>query len=125
MVNLNGISVVIQVDNRQVAIPAEYVREMVSMPGCTGLPNTPAHVRGVVNLRGRVLPAVDTRVLLGMKSARAEAEQLVDMLKQREEEHRRWITELEASIRECRDFHLATDPTKCAFGKRFYPFKAD
>lgn len=125
MINLNGVSVVIQVDNRQVAIPAEYVREMVSMPGCTGLPNVSPHIRGVVNLRGRVLPAVDTRVPLGMKSARAEAEQLVGMLKQREEEHRRWITELEASILESREFHLATDPTKCAFGKWYYSFKAE
>ena len=125
MINLNGISVVIRVDNRQVAIPAEHVREMVSMPRCTTLPNAPKHIRGVVNLRGRVLPAVDTRMLLGMVSARAEAEQLVNMLKQREEEHRRWIAELEASIRECREFRLATDPTKCAFGKWYYSFKAE
>ena len=44
------------------------VQEICSLPPVTRIPGTSAHVRGVVNLRGRVVPVVDLRVLFGMES---------------------------------------------------------
>ncbi|WP_263282726.1 chemotaxis protein CheW [Sphingomonas nostoxanthinifaciens] len=41
------------------------VREIRAWSPATPLPNTPPHVRGVVNLRGVVLPVLDLRHLLG------------------------------------------------------------
>jgi purine-binding chemotaxis protein CheW len=35
------------------------VKEIVAMPAATRLPGAPAHVRGVVNLRGQLLTVVD------------------------------------------------------------------
>lgn len=37
------------------------VREIIRMPTVTQMPGTPDHVRGVINLRGRVIPVVDLR----------------------------------------------------------------
>jgi purine-binding chemotaxis protein CheW len=44
------------------------VQEICGLPPVTRVPGAAAHVRGVVNLRGRVVPVVDLRVLFGMES---------------------------------------------------------
>ena len=41
------------------AFDSTAVREIVTMPPATRLPGAPAHVRGVVNLRGQLLTVVD------------------------------------------------------------------
>jgi purine-binding chemotaxis protein CheW len=41
------------------------IREIRAWSAATPLPGTPAHVCGVVNLRGLVLPVIDLRMLLG------------------------------------------------------------
>lgn len=42
------------------------VREIVPVPPVTRVPRAPPAVRGVVNLRGKILPVIDLRDLLGM-----------------------------------------------------------
>lgn len=39
-----------------------YVREIIKMQPITPLPDVPDYVRGVINLRGRVIPVVDVRL---------------------------------------------------------------
>ncbi|WP_022685936.1 chemotaxis protein CheW [Sphingomonas phyllosphaerae] len=41
------------------------IREIRAWSAATPLPNSPAHICGVVNLRGIVLPVIDLRMLLG------------------------------------------------------------
>jgi purine-binding chemotaxis protein CheW len=41
----------------------------------------------------------------------------VAMLEQRKQDHKRWLDELAASVREARAFTLTTDPHACAFGR--------
>jgi len=53
----------------EIGIPILQCREIVRAPAITRVPEAPDHVRGVVNLRGRILPAVDTRKCLGYESA--------------------------------------------------------
>jgi purine-binding chemotaxis protein CheW len=45
------------------------VREIIGYMDITAVPQTPAHVRGVINLRGQVIPVVDLRSKFGMESA--------------------------------------------------------
>ena len=42
------------------------VREIIALMEITAVPMTPDHVRGVLNLRGRVIPVVDLRLKFGM-----------------------------------------------------------
>jgi purine-binding chemotaxis protein CheW len=42
------------------------VRELIGMMDITRVPRAPAHVRGVINLRGKVIPVVDLRVKFSM-----------------------------------------------------------
>ncbi|MBN1546641.1 MAG: purine-binding chemotaxis protein CheW [Syntrophaceae bacterium] len=42
------------------------VREIVGMMNITRIPQTPLYIKGVVNLRGKVIPVVDLRLKFGM-----------------------------------------------------------
>jgi purine-binding chemotaxis protein CheW len=42
------------------------VQEIKGHSGITPIPNTPPHVKGVMNLRGTVIPVVDLRIKFGM-----------------------------------------------------------
>jgi purine-binding chemotaxis protein CheW len=48
------------------ALPVGAVQEIIRVAEITRVPDAPAVVRGVVNLRGRVLPVVDLRLRLGL-----------------------------------------------------------
>ena len=48
------------------ALPLVQVREILRLPPITRLPGAPAFLRGVVNLRGAILPLVDLREELGL-----------------------------------------------------------
>ena len=45
------------------------VREIIGMVDVTPLPRTPSFVRGVINLRGKIIPVIDLRLKFGMQSA--------------------------------------------------------
>jgi purine-binding chemotaxis protein CheW len=45
------------------------VREIIKLVPITPVPQMPAHVNGVVNLRGKIIPVVDLRVRFGMPAA--------------------------------------------------------
>ncbi len=49
-------------------IPVLAVREIMGLQDITAVPQTPPHVRGVINLRGKVIPVVDLRLKFGMES---------------------------------------------------------
>jgi purine-binding chemotaxis protein CheW len=42
------------------------VREIIGLMPITAVPRTPGFIRGVINLRGRIVPVVDLRVKFGM-----------------------------------------------------------
>lgn len=44
------------------------VREIIGVIDITPLPRTPAHVKGVINLRGKIIPVLELRSRFGMPS---------------------------------------------------------
>jgi purine-binding chemotaxis protein CheW len=51
------------------AVPVSKVKEIIGMLEVTPVPHTPEHVRGVINLRGKVVPVIDLRSKLGVPAA--------------------------------------------------------
>jgi len=47
------------------------VRELISLCEITSVPRTPHFVKGVINLRGKVIPVVDLRLKFDMEAAEA------------------------------------------------------
>lgn len=48
------------------SIGINYVKEIIRVGAITRIPEAPEHVRGVTNLRGRIIPVVELRTRLGM-----------------------------------------------------------
>jgi purine-binding chemotaxis protein CheW len=44
------------------------VKEIIGIMAITTVPQTPAYMKGVINLRGKVIPIVDLRVKFGMEA---------------------------------------------------------
>lgn len=55
------------------AISILKVQEIRGYEGVTRVPDTPDYIRGVVNLRGEIVPVLDLRMKLGLKEARYDA----------------------------------------------------
>jgi purine-binding chemotaxis protein CheW len=47
-------------------IPVLKVREIIRMIDITPVPRMPAYVKGVINLRGKVMPVIDLRLRFGL-----------------------------------------------------------
>ena len=50
------------------------VREIIGTIDVTAIPSAPAHMKGVINLRGTVIPVVNLRLKFGMDEIEATAE---------------------------------------------------
>ncbi len=55
-------------DEEAYGIAVLKVREIIRMQKITPVPQMPEFVRGVINLRGRVIPVVDLRLKFGLKA---------------------------------------------------------
>lgn len=53
-------------DREEYGVPVAQVREVIRVADITRVPQAPPHVRGVTNLRGRILPVVELRSRLGL-----------------------------------------------------------
>jgi purine-binding chemotaxis protein CheW len=59
-----------QLGTEAYAVDVGSVREIIEYHGCTEVPLMPPHLKGVINLRGRVVPVVD----LASRFARGQTE---------------------------------------------------
>jgi len=51
--------------DEEYALPVLKVREIIKMMDITQVPKVPPHVKGVINLRGKVIPIFDLRLKFG------------------------------------------------------------
>src|SRR5579872_6341930 len=58
-----------QLGQEEFGIRVLKVREIMGIQEITAVPQTPAHVKGVINLRGKVVPVVDLRLKFGLAAA--------------------------------------------------------
>ncbi len=54
--------------NEEFGISILNVREIIGVMEITAVPHTPPYIKGVINLRGRVIPVMDLRLRFGMSS---------------------------------------------------------
>ncbi len=59
------------------------VQEIIGMMAITPVPRTPAFVRGVINLRGKIIPIVDLRTKFGMQAAEQTGETCIIVVQTR------------------------------------------
>ena len=65
------------VGKQEFCIDIMMVREVRGWSAATELPRTPGYVKGVINLRGAVLPIIDLALCLGMPGAEPTARNVI------------------------------------------------
>jgi purine-binding chemotaxis protein CheW len=58
-----------QLSNEEFGIRVLKVREIMGIQEITAVPQTPSHIKGVINLRGKVVPVIDLRLKFGLAAA--------------------------------------------------------
>jgi len=89
------------------SIPARFVREVQPFGACTPLPSTPPCIIGLVNVRGRLLAALDLRPLLDLPPAPPRANASLIILLANDVE----VGLLADAVKEVRRIADATAPT--------------
>lgn len=117
--------VIAQVKRELYAFSTISVQEMLLVPDVTRVPRSPKQVRGMINLRGGIIPLFDLRLMLNMESLTVETDALIQNLRQREQDHINWLDKLFKATEEGTHFTGELDPHKCAFGKWYDNFHTD
>lgn len=65
---LGGKYLTVVLDNESYGISVLRVREIIRLQKITPVPQLPDYVKGVINLRGRVIPVIDLRMKFGLKA---------------------------------------------------------
>jgi purine-binding chemotaxis protein CheW len=83
---LAGKYMVFRLAEQEHALQILKVRELIGLLPITRLPGSPAAVRGVVNLRGRVIPVMDLRLRFGMPEAKASEQTVIIVVEYHQDE---------------------------------------
>jgi purine-binding chemotaxis protein CheW len=70
----------LQLGDEHYGVEILRVREIIGLLDITRLPQMPTYVRGVVNLRGKIIPVLDLRMRLGMPTVEYNARTCVVVL---------------------------------------------
>lgn len=62
---MHGKFLVFNLDGQEFAIAIEYVVDIINVQPYTRVPGCPQYIRGITNLRGKVIPVVDVRMRFG------------------------------------------------------------
>ncbi|MDR2771377.1 MAG: chemotaxis protein CheW [Clostridiales Family XIII bacterium] len=50
-------------------LPIEYIVEIIGIQSITIVPNVPTYIKGIINLRGKIIPVIDVRLKFGKEAA--------------------------------------------------------
>ncbi|MCP4606038.1 MAG: hypothetical protein GY847_36920 [Proteobacteria bacterium] len=125
MADVNKGWIFFELIDQQFGLPIKNLLQMVVLEKVSKLQNAPNYVRGIITLRGAVIPVIDLRERLGLLSMHDETAELVALLNQKKSDHINWLNALRKSVEDSKEFALATDPHKCAFGRWYDTFVTD
>jgi len=62
----DGKHLIFQIDERGYGIPILTVNEIIGVMEVTPIPKAPSFIKGIINLRGKIIPVMDLRLKFGM-----------------------------------------------------------
>lgn len=67
--NIDNTYLTFSVAEEEYAVHVKHVTEIVRLQKSFSMPDVPGYIRGVINLRGKVIPLLDVRSRFGLKEA--------------------------------------------------------
>ncbi len=111
-------SLTFQVDKHYCAISARCVTSIMLLPDkITPMPQAPSYLKGIMHVRGLVVPLVDMRSLFGISVLSKEYDTFTETLDARIEDHHSWVSALRSAIDQGEIFTRATNAGDCNLGQ--------
>lgn len=107
-----------QLDNEAFATEISKVREVLEYTKITRVPRTPGFMRGVINLRGSVVPVIDLRMQFGMPAGKRTVDTCIIILEVIIEDKTTVIGALADSVQEVVDLDADQISEAPALGTR-------
>jgi purine-binding chemotaxis protein CheW len=63
---MEDLYIIFFIDGREYGIEIRYLIEIIAFQPVTFVPNLPEYVKGVINLRGKIIPVIDVRLRFGL-----------------------------------------------------------
>ncbi len=105
------------------AMTARHVSSIMLMPdSITPMPHAPDYCKGMVDVRGYVVPLIDLRTLFGLPTLQSEHKDFCALMDTCKQDHKTWVETLRAAIENKTAFELADDPHKCRLGRWYDNF---
>lgn len=101
---MNTLYVICKVGSSEYAIPAEEVYQMETFSEATPVPGSPSYVKGLVQVRQKIIPVLDARKRFGLPETPVDLEKRIVVLKFSE----RLVGMLVDSAREVQNFPSET-----------------
>ncbi len=89
------------------AVEVSKVNEILEVPKITKIPKSPEYMTGVINLRGTVLPLVDTKIKFGMKPVEFTVDTCIVVLEIKVEDEKIQVGALVDSVLEVMEINEA------------------
>lgn len=59
---MHGRYITFRIDEQMYGIQIRYVTEIIGVQPINQLPDMPTHIKGIINLRGKIIPVIDMRL---------------------------------------------------------------
>lgn len=59
---MHGRYITFRIDEQMYGIQIRYVTEIIGIQPISQLPDMPTHIKGIINLRGKIIPVIDMRL---------------------------------------------------------------
>jgi purine-binding chemotaxis protein CheW len=103
-------------DGETFAVAIGCVREIIEYPGLTSIPLAPAFIRGVINLRGAVVPVIDLSVRFGRAATSVNRRTCVIIIEVRNEDQLHLLGVVVDGVTEVRDVDAGEVERQPEFG---------
>lgn len=100
-------------NEKNYAFPILKVDEVIVLPEITPVPKKPPHMKGVINLRGQIIPIIDLRLALNMQEIEYDKSTCVIIVKMRLESSERvvgFIVDCVSEVFEIDDLNIENPP---------------
>lgn len=113
---LAGKYLTFKLSNEEYGLQILKVKEIIGLTRITRVPRTPDFIRGVINLRGKVIPVMDLRLRFGMECTEDTAESCIIVVEVSHEGRALLIGAFVDSVSEVRDISDANIEQTPSFG---------
>lgn len=113
-----GKYLVIRLAEESYGIGIFHVREIIGLPAITPVPRTPVFIKGVINLRGKIIPVVDLRTKFCMTQKDASRDTCIVIVDVTAASGRLWMGIIVDAVRDVANFAAGDLEEVPSFGVR-------